>query len=257
MSFLYSLFAAFSMFSALPAPQIPWEKEKIRYMLVCLPFVGVVIGTVEYLWLLLCDWLSLGTILVAVGFTLIPILLTGGIHLDGFMDTVDALKSHASPEKKRAILKDPHAGAFAIVSVCVYLLAWFGICAEMPWTGRTVLLVGLAHVMSRSLSAVSGTLLPVRPGEGTLNFFHQVADKRAGILAIAWVILSAAILVAVDHLAGGAMVLGAIVTLLLVRRMAMKQFDDLSGDIAGFQLQVSELVMLGLLVLTFRIWSVI
>ena len=58
MSFLYSLFAAFSMFSALPAPQVSWEKEKIRYMLVCLPFVGAVIGFAEWLWLGLCLWLS-------------------------------------------------------------------------------------------------------------------------------------------------------------------------------------------------------
>ena len=102
--------------------------------------------------------------------------------------------------------------------------------------------------MSRSLSAVSGTLLPVRPGEGTLNFFRQAADKRAGILAVAWVILSAAILVAVRPLTGGVMALGAIVTLLLVRRMAMKQFEGMSGDIAGFQLQTAELAMLALLV---------
>ena len=30
MNLIYSIFAAFSMFSALPAPQVPWEKEKIR-----------------------------------------------------------------------------------------------------------------------------------------------------------------------------------------------------------------------------------
>ena len=257
MNFIHSLFAAFSMFSVLPAPQVPWEKEKIRYMLVCLPLVGAIIGALEYLWLRICDWLSLGTVLTAVGFTLIPVLLTGGIHLDGFMDTVDALKSHAAPEKKRAILKDPHAGAFAIVGLSAYLLAYFGLSTELTLTGRSVLLLGFMHVMSRSLSAVSGTLLPVRPGEGTLNCFRRAADKRVGILAVLWVILSAAILVAVHYLVGGVMALGAIVTLLLVRRMAMKQFEGMSGDIAGFQLQAAELVMLGLLVLTFRIWSVI
>ena len=42
MNFIYSLFAAFSMFSALPAPQVPWEKEKIRYMLVAMPLIGAV-----------------------------------------------------------------------------------------------------------------------------------------------------------------------------------------------------------------------
>ncbi len=252
MNFICSLCAAFSMFSALPVPQVPWEREKIRYMLICLPFVGVVIAGVEYLWLRLCSCLALGMVLSAVGFTLIPVLITGGIHLDGFMDTVDALKSHAAPEKKRAILKDPHAGAFAGIGLGAYLLAWFGLCAELPLFNRTVLLLGLIPVMSRSLSAVSGTLLPVRPGEGTLNFFRQSADKRAGVLAVGWVVLSAAAMVAVWPVIGAVMALGAVATLLLVRRMAQKEFGGMSGDIAGFQLQVAELVMLTLLVLTER-----
>ena len=253
MNFIYSLCAAFSMFSALTVPQVPWEKEKIRYMLVCLPFVGVIIGAAEYLWMVLADLLELSMVLRAAGLTLIPVLLTGGIHLDGFMDTVDALKSHAEPEKKRAILKDPHAGAFAVIGLCAYLLAYFGLGTGAVWTDRVILLLGLAHVMSRSLSAVSGTLLPMGPGEGTLRFFRQAADKRAGVLAVCWVILTAVVMVLAWPLAGGVMALGALLTLLLVRRMAMTEFGGISGDIAGFQLQVAELVMLVLLVLMERI----
>ena len=253
MNLIYSILAAFSMFSALPMPQVPWEKEKIRYMLVALPLVGAVVGLAEYLWLRLCSRLAFGMVLSAVGFTLIPVLITGGIHLDGFMDTVDALKSHAAPEKKRAILKDPHAGAFAVIGLAAYLLLWFGLCVELPWSGRTLVLMGLLHVMSRSLSAVSGTLLPVWPGEGTLNVFHQAADKKAAVLAVGSVVLSAAAMVAVWPLVGGVMALGAVVTLLLVRCMASTQFEGMSGDIAGFQLQTAELVMLGLMVLMERI----
>ena len=44
------------------------------------------------------------------------------------------------------------------------------------------------------------------------------------------------------------MSLGAVLTLLFVRRMAMKEFEGVSGDIAGFQLQMAELVMLIVLV---------
>ena len=254
MNFIYSLFAAFSMFSTLPAPQVPWEKEKIRYMLVCLPFVGLVIGMTEYMWAVLVDLLELGQTLRAAGFTLIPILLTGGIHLDGFMDTVDALKSHAAPEKKRAILKDPHAGACAVIGLGCYLLAYFALCHELG-PGAVIMMIPM-HVMSRSLSAVSGTLLPVRPGEGTLNFFRQAADKKVGAMAIGWVVLSVIAMAAVDRLTGSVMALGAIATLLLVRRMAMKQFEGMSGDIAGFQLQAAELVMLTLMVLMERILAV-
>ena len=253
MSFFYSLCAAFSMFSTLPVPQVPWEREKIRYMLVCLPLVGIVIGCAQVLWLYVGRKLLFLRPLMDVVLTLIPILLTGGIHLDGFMDTVDALKSHASPERKRAILKDPHIGSFAAIGLAAYLLAYYGFCSCLVLFGRRYLLLFLISVMSRSLSAVSGTLLPVRPGEGTLNTFHQAADKTMSALAVGWVTLSAVTMVAVWPLVGGVMAIGAIVTLLLVRHMAMKEFEGMSGDIAGFQLQVSELVMLALYVLMERI----
>ena len=81
----------------------------------------------------------------------------------------------------------------------------------------------------------------------------EIIDSKKLIFLIGWVVLSAAGMVAVWPLVGGIMALGAVITLLLVRRMAMKQFEGMSGDIAGFQLQVAELVMLALLVLTERI----
>ena len=250
---LETVAVAFSMFSALPVPQVEWNERNRRWSLCAFPLVGAVIALALCSWEAVCARLALPAVLRGAGLCLLPVLITGGIHLDGFMDTVDALKSHTVPEKKRAILKDPHVGAFAAIGLFAYLLAYYGLCSGLVLFGRRYLLLFLIPVMSRSLSAVSGTLLPVRPGEGTLNIFHQAADRTVGVMAIGWVVLSAAGMVAVWPLVGGIMVSGAVITLLLVRRMAMKEFEGVSGDIAGFQLQVAELVMLALLVLTERI----
>ena len=54
---------------------------------------------------------------------LIPVLVTGGIHLDGLLDTADALSSWQTRERRLEILKDSHAGAFAIIVCCGYFLA--------------------------------------------------------------------------------------------------------------------------------------
>ena len=81
-----------------------------------------------------------------------------------------------------------------------------------------------------------------------MRLFHQASDRKVGILAVFWVILSAGALILVWPLVGACMSLGAVLTLLFVRRMAMKEFDGVSGDIAGFQLQMAELVMLAILV---------
>ena len=50
------------------------------------------------------------------------LLVTGGIHLDGFMDTTDARSSYGDREKKLAILKDSHVGAFAVIGCSFYLI---------------------------------------------------------------------------------------------------------------------------------------
>lgn len=64
---------------------------------------------------------------------LIPVLITGGIHLDGLLDTADALSSYKTKEEKLEILKDSHAGAFAIIiGICWFVLD-FGIYSrQMP-----------------------------------------------------------------------------------------------------------------------------
>ena len=74
----------------------------MKYAMCFFPMVGIVIGVCEYVlgnWILGRDY---GVLFFSVCMTLLPILLTGGIHLDGFMDTSDALASYGDREKKLA-----------------------------------------------------------------------------------------------------------------------------------------------------------
>ena len=100
---------ALAMFSALPVPQFDWNEKNMRYALCAFPLVGVICGA---LWCL-CGALPLPDAAQTAGFCLIPVWVTGGIHLDGYADTCDALASYGDTAKKLAILKDPHCGAFA------------------------------------------------------------------------------------------------------------------------------------------------
>ena len=56
-----------------------------------------------------------------------PAAVTGGIHLDGYCDTVDALASHGTPARRQEILKDPHIGAFGVIRLCGYFLLSFAL----------------------------------------------------------------------------------------------------------------------------------
>ena len=170
---LRSAAMAFLMFSVIPMPRVEWKKENMRYMLCCLPLVGAVIAGALYVWMLLSRELGFGRGLYAAGMTLLPVLLSGGIHLDGFCDTADALSSHAAPERKREILKDSHTGAFAILYAAGWFTAYFALCTEIELCGRAALFLGVLQVFSRALGALASVVLPGSGQTGLLAAFRD------------------------------------------------------------------------------------
>lgn len=250
---LRSVAMAFSMFSVLPMPTVEWKKENMKYMLCALPLVGVVIGAALWVWYILCRVLSLGNVLFAAGMTLIPLALSGGIHLDGFCDTVDALSSHAVPERKREILKDSHAGAFAIIFTVAYFLLYFALCTEIKGVWSAILIAGVHHVFARALGALAGVVFPSSGDTGMLAAFREGAAKRAVWLLVVWCVLCTAALIVLSPVSGLFCALAAVVLLLGLRVMSLKEFGGMSGDLAGYMITLSELVLLACYIFAERV----
>ena len=119
---------AFSTYSKIPMPHFKWDPKALQYSMCAFPLVGAVIGAGEFaIWYLFGFLLQWSEVFTAALLTIFPILITGGIHMDGFLDTVDAKSSYKSKEEKLQILKDPHTGAFAIIRGCLYFLIYFGV----------------------------------------------------------------------------------------------------------------------------------
>ena len=114
---LETVAVAFSMFSALPMPQISWEKRNMRYALCAFPLVGGVIGGLCWLWGELCQWGGVPDLLRGAVLCLLPAAVTGGIHLDGYCDTVDALASQIEVYNLESIVSFG-AGAADEISKC-------------------------------------------------------------------------------------------------------------------------------------------
>ena len=119
---LNSLFSAFLMYSRIPAPKTDWKEENRRYALGFFPVIGAVIGVSLILWRYICNIIVTGDIIFAAGAVCIPVIITGGIHIDGFCDVTDARSSYADKEKRLEILSDPHIGSFAVIHICLYFL---------------------------------------------------------------------------------------------------------------------------------------
>ena len=239
-----SLIIAFAMYSKLPMPRVEWEKRALSWALCFFPLVGAVIGGVLYSWMALAGHLGVGPAFFAAFALLIPIALSGGIHLDGFCDTCDALSSHQSKERKLEILKDSHTGAFAIICCALYLLVFFACWSEVAATGRAALVLALGPALSRSLSGLFAVTLPNARGTGMLATFTDAMDgRKARAILILWVLAVGGGMLCLDMWIGGAALIGAGLVCLYYVVTAKRQFGGVTGDLAGFFLQLCELAM--------------
>ena len=242
MSIINSFFIALSMYSRIPVPRVDWEKENMRYAMCFFPMIGVVIGAVMYLagWLL--DKTSVGGLFRGVVFTLIPIIITGGIHMDGFMDTMDALGSWGDREKKLEILKDSHAGAFAILGMGCYLMWSVAVWSELPAEVQRV--CGVSFVLSRALSGFSVVTFPAARNSGLLKMFQDGAQKKVVRITMCLYVAAAVIMMAVMNArAMTGAVTGVMIAFLYYIVVSRKQFGGVTGDLAGFFLETAELAM--------------
>ena len=231
---------AFSMYSRIPVPGSEWTKEHMKYTLCFFPAVGVIVGLLVICWSDFSRFLDFGMPARTAGLTLIPVIVTGGIHKDGFMDTADALGSFRGREKKLLILKDPHCGAFAVLSCVCYFLAYGGAVSEI---GRgNLLILAWGFVLSRALSAFSIASFPMAKETGLAAAFSGAAHKKAvrGVSAVT-AAGSAAVMCFLNPAAGLLCIGGAVLSFVWYYRISMKQFGGITGDLAGWFLQICEL----------------
>ena len=182
---------AFSMFSALPVPQPVWNQRNMRYAMCAFPLVGLVLGALWWCWAALCCRLALPELLRGAGLCLLPVAVTGGIHLDGYADTSDALASHAPPERRREILSDSHCGAFAIIRLCTYFVGYFALCTAVDPTEPAALCMGLSFALSRAMSGFAITAFPLAKDTGLAHTFASAAHRgRARTILVVTMLLT-------------------------------------------------------------------
>ena len=258
MKLLRSFCMALTMYSRLPAPRVAWREENMAYAMCFFPVIGGVIGLLMFLLLALGELLSLGRTLMAAFLTVLPLAVTGGIHMDGFCDVADARASHAPREKKLEIMKDPHAGAFAVIACGAYLLVNFGLWHEVPLSGSSMRVLALSPVLSRGLSALAVVSFRGARRDGLLATFRSASDVRVvRIVSGLWITAAACVMLWRAPLAGGAAVVAAGASFLHYRIMAYREFGGATGDLAGYFVQVCELAVLGAVMLAERIGGLI
>lgn len=244
MTILQSMAIAFAMYSKIPMPKVEWNEKNMKYAICFFPMVGAVIGLCTAGWWKLSGILHLGTVAYSLLGALIPLLLTGGIHIDGYMDTMDAIHSYGSREQKLSILKDPHIGAFAVITLLMYYLAYVGMYSEIA-KEQALLVLALGFVLSRILSGLALVWFPAAKKEGLLYEFSSKAHKKAVriVLSVSLLICLAAMAYVYPIGALGAAMGNGLLFCYYYRKSKL-ELGGITGDLAGWFLCLSELMTL-------------
>lgn len=258
MRLLRTIAVTFAQYSRIPVPVFVWEDDDMKYSMSAFPLVGAVIGAVFYALFRLAQLPMLSGmpgIALCMLLTAVPVIMTGGFHVDGFMDVSDALSSYGSREDKLRILKDPHIGAFAVIRLAVCGLIYIASLdialgrsdAEQAAAGydplKMAVIIAAGFALSRGLSAIGVLNFRSARKEGMLFYEASCAGKgRKGnnIICSLWIILAAAVMVCADYTAGVLAAAAALISFGWYRYKSYKEFGGITGDTAGYFVTVCE-----------------
>lgn len=243
MSFIKSFFICLSMYTTIPVPQIIWEEKNMKYIFYHLPLIGIMLGLVEYLLYILSLYLDFSSVLYAALSVAVIVLLTGGIHLDGYADTIDAVFCHGDIEKRRQVLSDAHTGAFAVIYTILYFIVLFACFENMYDKNLPVFIFILVFTISRILSLFLIALVPSSVNRGLLYIFSSKENKKS--LLIYAFSLSLVFIFLTYILMGYKFIIILLLILVIISIILIKYFNKvfggISGDLAGFSICIYEI----------------
>lgn len=224
------LAGAFSLLTILPADVDPKGRQP-AWIFSYFPLVGLVIGGI--LWgVAALEFFSLA--LRAFMVLLVWVVLTGGLHLDGFADSSDGLLATAPPERRLEIMKDPRKGTWAVISLILLLLGkWLAIGEILDNPSWLI----LPPVMGRWAMVLAVYAFPLARQTGSAAAFRQGLSRWQPIIASS----SAVMCAAVFGLPSGAVALVVPLSVLIIGRWtAARLGGGLTGDTYGMLCEVIE-----------------
>ena len=235
-----SFLIVLSFISIIPIPQkfFPeWTPKNLRWFCVMLPVVGVIFGLLwAALWSVL-SWPGLSPLLRGFMMMILTLALTGGLHLDGLMDTCDAIFSHRDRETRLKILSDTHAGSFAVMSCVIILMAKTLLFSELLTLTPNPLSLIPIPIYSRLGMAILLNNLPFAKSSGLAVILGSSRNKRDNIfLVIIFVMLSIVSIKIIPAM----MILCVTIHVII----CVKIFGGITGDLLGAFVEASEVIML-------------
>ncbi|RYL88134.1 adenosylcobinamide-GDP ribazoletransferase [Sporolactobacillus sp. THM19-2] len=250
MKWIKGMMINLQFFTSIPIRcEISMDKDNINHAIKTFPILGLIQGLLYACILYLAlNWTPFSSLAAAFFVWVAMIVITGGIHLDGWIDASDAYFSYQSIKKRLEIMKDPRTGAFGVLVVIVLLAAKFLFIYEtvIRESATTYLLIAMIPLISKSIMGMLIIHVKGAKADGLGAYFKQAADKKTlGIYPIYFfIILVLAGSVNQRAFIGASILLVTMVVLYFgLSHKAVKWFGGITGDVVGASVEGSELVL--------------
>ncbi|MFB5661618.1 adenosylcobinamide-GDP ribazoletransferase [Alteribacillus sp. HJP-4] len=238
---------ALTFLTILPSGRSEWTEENARNAFFYFPAVGAIIGVLTAGSVLPTAFvLDLPSYITAFLSLAIFIIMSGGIHLDGWMDVSDAVGSWKNRQKRIEILKDSQVGAAAVWSVLLLLLGKFVFILYVIEESSTAwLLFIIIPLLSRFVMALLLMGAPLLKKEGLAAWFQKRVKRHDRLIIMG----STGLLLFILHFSTatywiGLLLLGTAIFLLSVlKRIFIKLFGGVNGDMAGALSEGTEVLL--------------
>ncbi len=247
-----------SLLTTLPVGYTPLSEAASIFYLV--PLAGLLEGLLIALVLSFTYMLGVEGVLMGGLYVLAHLLITGGIHLDGFADYSDVLGSRAIGSRAQAILKDPRRGSYAIAAVAVnialslasvhQLTSILADNAGLEGVLALATVVALVYVVSAESMFFVLSLAPPEPYDGMARLFSVEASRlrtrllNVAVYAAVLAILSL-LLIPATGFRGSALTITSVLVVqalavLFTVRDSMLRLGFASGDVSGFSFELTR-----------------
>ena len=236
---------AWQFLTIIPSPfRRGYGAEDLGKSISFFPVVGLFLGLVLFGIDLLLG-LFLPSILINVLLVIALVILTGALHLDGFIDTCDGLSVKSSVSDKLKVISDSRVGGFGVVGGCCLVLAKFASLVALPQQLRASALI-LMPVLSRWGMVYAISFFSAARREGMGWAVKQKANWKG--MAVATVF---SLIIVASLLKWWGAVLMAVLgfILLVVSKYLCSRFGGLTGDTYGAINEFAEVVVLILMLL--------
>jgi len=225
--------------------QTEWSLESFGKSVKYFPLIGLVIGSILslfayfFIFYLPTQSILIPNHVITTALLILSIFITGGLHCDGFMDTMDGVFSGRSRDRMLEIMKDSRVGANGVTAFTMLFLSKWSLLLDMP-PENLVTALFVMPIISRLGMVMGITLFPYARPDGMGKAFAQYADKKSLMIAILSTFIFVVPLGIISIIS---MIIVAIFTILFCKYIT-NVLGGLTGDVYGALTELSEVLVL-------------